>query len=465
MPQTTFKGLEVQATGANAGTWGTVLNTQALEYVDLNLGGIVTVALTNVNVTLTASQSRNALIRLTGALTGNVVITTACQGFFIVTNATTGAFTVTFTNGVGTSATAVQGYSTLIASDLTNGCRIGNDIPGAVFVASGASANEGLVPDPGATAGTTRYLREDATWQIPPFQWMPSGRLTLTTGTPVTTSDVTGASAVYYIAIAGNTVPVWNGTTMAPITITGGQLTLTLNNPNHAANTNYDVFMFLDTATPTIGTGPPWTSATARGTGAGTTQITLVNGLWVNAVTMTARNGATTYAVQPGYAAYLGTIRTGSTAGTTDDSKSKRFLFNAYNQARRFLQVNDNTDTWSYSSTTVWRQANASTANQFGILIGLDGNAARFDIAVSLVNDTSNNRCAVGVGIDSTTTNSALLFGNTAPSSGAPATAHYLGYPGIGYHNVAWLEIGNVTFRGDDGQTFMTSGMIGEVWA
>jgi hypothetical protein len=37
-----------------------------------------------------------------------------------------------------------------------------------VLIASGASHAAGLAPDPGSTAGTTRYLREDATWQTPP---------------------------------------------------------------------------------------------------------------------------------------------------------------------------------------------------------------------------------------------------------------------------------------------------------
>jgi hypothetical protein len=36
------------------------------------------------------------------------------------------------------------------------------------FVASGASHARGTVPDPGASAGATRYLREDATWVAPP---------------------------------------------------------------------------------------------------------------------------------------------------------------------------------------------------------------------------------------------------------------------------------------------------------
>lgn len=36
------------------------------------------------------------------------------------------------------------------------------------FVGSGAGHLQGLVPDPGASAGTTRYLREDGTWTTPP---------------------------------------------------------------------------------------------------------------------------------------------------------------------------------------------------------------------------------------------------------------------------------------------------------
>jgi hypothetical protein len=38
---------------------------------------------------------------------------------------------------------------------------------GSVFVASGAGHASGLVPDPGATAGTTKFLREDATFAVP----------------------------------------------------------------------------------------------------------------------------------------------------------------------------------------------------------------------------------------------------------------------------------------------------------
>lgn len=36
-----------------------------------------------------------------------------------------------------------------------------------VFGASGSTHSKGLVPDPGATAGSTKFLREDGTWAVP----------------------------------------------------------------------------------------------------------------------------------------------------------------------------------------------------------------------------------------------------------------------------------------------------------
>lgn len=42
------------------------------------------------------------------------------------------------------------------------------DLTHAVFVASGPSHTVGVVPDPGSSAGTTRYLREDSSWQTVP---------------------------------------------------------------------------------------------------------------------------------------------------------------------------------------------------------------------------------------------------------------------------------------------------------
>lgn len=124
MPTTTYKGYEVQTTGSNTGTWGDVLNDDALDIIDSNMGGVVTLSLSASNVTLSAPQSQAAILRLTGTLLANIQITTSCQGFFFVENATTGSFAVTVYNGVGTARAVAQGLRTTCIADTTNGVRV-----------------------------------------------------------------------------------------------------------------------------------------------------------------------------------------------------------------------------------------------------------------------------------------------------------------------------------------------------
>lgn len=124
MPATTNKGYEIQTTGTNAGTWGDVLNNQAITYIDLNMGGVLPKGLSSSNVILTATESRYAILRLTGILLANVQVTTSCVGFFFVENLTTGAFTVTITNGVSGVVVPASNGRVTILSDGTNGCRM-----------------------------------------------------------------------------------------------------------------------------------------------------------------------------------------------------------------------------------------------------------------------------------------------------------------------------------------------------
>ena len=124
MPTTVNKGYSVPTTGTEGGTWGTDLNTNTFAVIDTNLGGITSVALSNVNVTLSAAQAQNLILRLTGTLTGPVQVTTPCLGFTLVENTTTGAFAVTIANGFGTPVTVTQGHKTTVITDATNGPRI-----------------------------------------------------------------------------------------------------------------------------------------------------------------------------------------------------------------------------------------------------------------------------------------------------------------------------------------------------
>lgn len=104
-----------------------------ISYVDLNLGGIVTKSLSSSNVTLSASESRHAILRLTGTLLANVIVTTECLGFFFVENLTTGSFTVTIKNSsTAASVTIPQSTRATLISDATNGVRIASSDEGFV---------------------------------------------------------------------------------------------------------------------------------------------------------------------------------------------------------------------------------------------------------------------------------------------------------------------------------------------
>jgi microcystin-dependent protein len=130
MPTSTYKALVLPTQGVTT-TWGDALNNMPFADIDSILGGITTKTLTNTNVNLTAAESKTAIVRLIGTLTGNVRVTTVCQGFTMVENLTSGSFTVSFTNSatygggaVGTPVTVPQGGRYVVVSDTTNGSRL-----------------------------------------------------------------------------------------------------------------------------------------------------------------------------------------------------------------------------------------------------------------------------------------------------------------------------------------------------
>jgi hypothetical protein len=122
--------LELMVTGENSGTWGDKTNTnlnllqQAIAgYEAISIaGGAQTTALVMTDATI--SNARNAVIKLTGTITGNQVVTipNGIEKTYIISNGTTGAFTVEFKTVSGTGvtfATDDKGVK-LLFSDGTN---------------------------------------------------------------------------------------------------------------------------------------------------------------------------------------------------------------------------------------------------------------------------------------------------------------------------------------------------------
>jgi hypothetical protein len=127
------------ATGENAGTWGQITNTnlyllqQAIGgYEAISIaGGAQTTALTMSNGAI--SNARNAVIKLTGTITGNQVVTipTAIEKTYVVANGTVGAFTVEFKQAGGTGVTfaAADKSTKILFADGTNIVDTGNTTP------------------------------------------------------------------------------------------------------------------------------------------------------------------------------------------------------------------------------------------------------------------------------------------------------------------------------------------------
>ncbi len=129
--------IELQATGANSGTWGTITNNNFSQSLEFAIAGVTNVACGDAAVTTLTNadgpqsqannQARNAHIRLTGAH-GAVRIAQfpATQKVYLITNATTdsgssGPYAMTCRLGSsGNTISIANGTTRLVSTDGTN---------------------------------------------------------------------------------------------------------------------------------------------------------------------------------------------------------------------------------------------------------------------------------------------------------------------------------------------------------
>lgn len=292
----------------------------------------------------------------------------------------------------------------------------------------------------------------------------PQGRLTLTSGTPVLSSDVSAATSVYYTPYIGNLIPLSTDGLVYSIQAFS-ELTLTLNS-NHLASTIYDLFVFNNSGTIRLVSGPAWNSSTAgscsRGSGAGTTELTRLNGLLVNANSMTARNGATTYTVAAKCGTYVGSMwMDGSNGQLTVHlgyGQSRKYgLWNYYNRVPVILKAGDSTASWTYTTNTL-RPANNSTANSLTVFQGVAEEAAQL-IYTCLCNVISTSR--IGIGYNSTTASSGIEPSSANAGISINLTARHIAVPAIGINTVTALEAGTGggnSFTGGASSMMLTAG-------
>lgn len=205
----------------------------------------------------------------------------------------------------------------------------------------------------------------------------PGGRLTLSSTLAISLATIAAAATLYYLPFRHSKISLYNGSAWLEYDIGAAGLSNVLANSATgkagpaavANNSNYDYFVWDDAGTVRLTRGPLWSSGTARGTGAGTTELEQVNGVWVNKIAIT--NGP---AAQRGR--YVGSVRSNGTA-TVDliipsAAGTAGFvgLWNNYNRTLLDLRASESTVSWSYL-TSAWRAANNTSIVRVSWILGL----------------------------------------------------------------------------------------------
>ncbi len=375
------------------------------------------------------------------------------------------------TSGVGTSCTLNLTYNDPTSSDYRAvftdqaGSLLWQKFGASSFVSGLMAKANGL--DFATGIGATAL----ATVLGGTFLIRPQGILSPISSTtaPIPTTDSTGVTRIYWTPFNGNVVPIYNGTNF--VLYAPSQLTLDTAAGSQAVGGIYDIYMFLNAGTPTLGFSPTWSAGTsgsvtagscARGTGAGGAALGVVSGILTNAAAMTLNNASTTYSISANRATYLGSAYINAVAGQINCHRSwgqSRVwgLYNHYQQTDINLLVGDGTASANNNSAAV-RPAFNNSANSCTIFTGFAGQT--FEVTnTQLLAIAPNPASSVhefvrnGIGVNSTTVFSGTngVVGTNAISGGASSqtwneatvTALHIIQPQLGISTVTAMEQGN----------------------
>lgn len=360
----------------------------------------------------------DSVANLSGGTGGSIPYQSGASTTAMLANGTSGQ--ILKANG-GTSAPSWVAQSTLAAGSATN---IASGGAGQLPYNTGSGATSFLAA---GTAGT--ILRSNNTsapsWEVQGL--FHGGRLTLTTATPITTTDVTSATTIYYTPYTGDKISLYSGTSWA--TYQFSELSLALG--TLTSGKNYDVFVYNNAGTLTLETAV-WTNDTTRAT-----SLTLTNGIYLKTGALTRR--------------YLGTFRTTSTT-TTEDSITKRFVWNFNNRVEKPLYKNGTT---SHTYTTAsWRNWNNDATLRIEFILGID--AAQ---VIHFGGAATGTGIDIGAGFDGGTPGyDSVNSTGTGVSQVRGGRAYSSRGTFLGYHYCQMHEYGA------SGTTFLDARLEGTIW-
>jgi len=301
--------------------------------------------------------------------------------------------------------------------------------------------------------GFTFTLRHQHVQSPPPALLIDAaitqGRLTGTTGVPVTIADVTAIETIRFTPYKGNQIALFTGTAWELRSFSE----ITGDVPD--ATNMYDVFVYDNGGVLALDI-VAWANPTTRATALATQ-----DGVYVKTGSTGRKYVGSFYCTTAGN-------------GQTEDSRHKRHIWNYYNRVSKSLRRRETTESWTYT-TQIWRQANANTANQVEVAVGVAEDTVSVDLFTA-GNNTSTGWFAVAIALDSITDpetgqdDNVYAFPWTSgagASQTAPLMSKYRGAPAIGRHYFAWLEIseasGSTSFNAiAAGSSNM--GLLGHCW-
>ena len=214
------------------------------------------------------------------------------------------------------------------------------------------------------------------------------GRLTLQSNDPIYQNNIS-SSTIYFTPYFGNNINLYDISSSQWKDYSFNQLSLILS--GMTTNTNYDIFIYYNGSNLILEKNA-WTNNITR-----LDNIIYQDGIPVKSGSLNKR--------------YLGTFRATS-ATTTEDSSSKRFVYNANNQIFKTIQAYDNTShTYSLSTIRSYRNITTVGLTRVELISGLNNKI----YSLNCISDftTESNISSVGISLDSTTTFNSSVINST----------------------------------------------------
>lgn len=451
----------------SSGKLGFTLNSAQVGIFAQSASGKLFMVLDNADAT-TSSNINTLATSGTGAISVGATTNWNTNGYLLVNNevmsytvASAAGLTINGRGQLGTTSVTQATGSTI--SMLYSGIS-----QNSIVLPARATAGRPSNPIPGdfgfnSTLATPEYY-SGSIWVNTAQQIPPQGYLSPTAGVPIITGDATSQTTIYYNPYQGNQIPVPTSGVFAVTTFSTAAIALGASQTTAGI---YDIYAYASAGGVGFGVSPSWAAGSggsvtpgscARGTGAGGTQLTKLNGLYVNTTTTTLlgiSTAAASTSIATASGVYLGSIYIGATAGTVNLHRSwgqsrQWGIWNAYNRTPLTLNAGDSTATWNNTTASI-QASNASTANSLTVFSGLAEELFTTSFKQMIHPSAAagaNILLLIGVGWNSTSAFSGTVgsVGQIAGGGGATqipygnAFAQYTASPALGVNVATCLE-------------------------